>query len=102
MTSERFDAERGPAVIVADVNLAAALLLGGADAAVARQVLRREFLPAGDAVLRLVSESRCSADDCEYLSLARELGVPLVTSDRQVLGGFPGIAVSPNEFVAAS
>ena len=133
-------------MIVADVNLVAALLLGGADAAVARQVLecdpdwaapllwrsefrsvlaaylrqrnlslddawrahelatkllgRHEFLPAGDTVLRLVASSRCSAYDCEYLALAQQLGVPLVTSDKQVLRSFPKVAVTPGRFVA--
>lgn len=45
-------------------------------------------------VLRLVSESACSAYDCEFVALAKQFGVELVTSDRKVLQAFPEIAVS--------
>ena len=46
-----------------------------------------------DLVLELVSASRCSAYDCEFVALALELEVPLVTADRQLLDAFPRIAV---------
>ena len=49
-------------------------------------------------VLELVQQSACSAYDCEFVHLARELGVPLVTSDRKVLRAFRDIAVSPQAF----
>jgi predicted nucleic acid-binding protein len=42
--------------------------------------------------MQLASTNRCSAYDCEFVALARYLGVPLVTEDRQLLEGFPGIA----------
>lgn len=48
-----------------------------------------------------VATSRCSANDCELVALAEELGVPLVTSDRQVLAEFPDLARSPEAFLAA-
>ena len=50
-------------------------------------------------VMRLVSESRCSAYDCEFVALAQQLDVPLVTSDRRILREFPNVAVAPSEFV---
>lgn len=50
-------------------------------------------------VLQLALSSGCSAYDCEFVHLARELDVPMVTSDRQVLRAFPGVAVSMDEFV---
>lgn len=49
-------------------------------------------------VLGLVTGSSCSAYDCEFVALAAELGVPLVTSDREVLAAFPSIAVEVGEF----
>lgn len=59
----------------------------------------REYLVEAAPVLELVARSPCSAYDCEYVALARQLGVPLVTSDRQVLAAFPGTAVSPGHFL---
>jgi predicted nucleic acid-binding protein len=44
------------------------------------------------AVLELATTSTCSPSDCEFVALAQELGVPLVTADRQILRNFPGIA----------
>ncbi len=53
-----------------------------------------------DAVLALADRSGCTAYDCEFVSVAIDLGVPLVTSDRQVLAAFPEVAVSPEAFAA--
>ncbi|MGH2348088.1 MAG: type II toxin-antitoxin system VapC family toxin, partial [bacterium] len=53
----------------------------------------------GERVLQLVASTPCSAYDCEYVALAEELQVRLVTSDREVLRHFPRIAVSPKAFV---
>jgi predicted nucleic acid-binding protein len=44
-------------------------------------------------IMKLAHASGCTAYDCEYVALAQELGVPLVTMDRQVLRAFPDIAV---------
>jgi predicted nucleic acid-binding protein len=49
-------------------------------------------------VLKLAVESRCSAYDCEFVALARELKIPLVTTDRQVLSAFRDTAKSLEEF----
>jgi predicted nucleic acid-binding protein len=49
-------------------------------------------------VLTLAEQSRCSAYDCEFVALAQDLGVPLVTADRHVLKAFPTIAISPAAF----
>jgi predicted nucleic acid-binding protein len=57
------------------------------------QLRGREFEVASERVLQAVSESRCSAYDCEFVALARELGVRLVTSDQQILRDFPRVAV---------
>ncbi|MBW1715932.1 MAG: type II toxin-antitoxin system VapC family toxin [Deltaproteobacteria bacterium] len=50
-------------------------------------------------VLRLAEESSCSAYDCEFVALARDLKVPLVTVDKQILRQFPGDAVSLDDFL---
>jgi predicted nucleic acid-binding protein len=68
--------------------------------AAAEALLRgREYLVESAAVLDLVARSPCSAYACEYVALARQLGVPLVTSDRRILAAFAGTAVSPGDFV---
>ncbi len=63
-------------------------------------VVTRGDLPVEAAqVLSLSYQSGCTAYDCEFVALAQTLGVPLVTSDKQVLKAFPGIAISPTSFV---
>ena len=42
--------------------------------------------------MELVSKSDCSAYDCEFVALARSMGLPLVTEDRSILRDFPGTA----------
>ena len=59
----------------------------------------QEFAVPGERVLALVASSTCSAYDCEYVALAEELAVPLVTADRQLLRAFADRAISPRDFV---
>jgi predicted nucleic acid-binding protein len=49
-------------------------------------------------VLRLAAESTCSAHDCEFVALAKDLDVGLVTTDKQILTQFQGIALSLEPF----
>ncbi len=51
-------------------------------------------------VLRLTESSSCSAYDCQFVALAMELKVTLVTSDREILREFPGVALAPEKFVS--
>jgi predicted nucleic acid-binding protein len=44
-------------------------------------------------VLRLAQESHCSAYDCEFVALAKHLGLKLVTVDKGVLRSFPSLAI---------
>ncbi len=51
-------------------------------------------------VLSLASTSGCSAYDCEFVALAQDLRVRLVTSDRKLLNAFPADTISLDEFVS--
>lgn len=63
-------------------------------------LLGREYEVSSAHVLNLASESTCSAYDCEFVALAKDLRVPLVTVDKQVLRAFPEVAVSLDAFCA--
>ena len=51
------------------------------------------------AVLNLAASSSCSAYDCEFVALAQDLNVPLVTFDKKILAEFEDTAVSPPPFL---
>jgi len=57
-----------------------------------------EFEVNSTQVMSLVSNSSCSAYDCEFIALADDLNVPLVTFDKKILREFPDIAIHPEEF----
>ena len=50
-------------------------------------------------VLSLSHLSGCSAYDCEFVNLAKDLNVPLVTQDKKILHNFPETAISMNQFL---
>jgi predicted nucleic acid-binding protein/plasmid stability protein len=60
--------------------------------------LDREFAVSSRAVLDLVASSACSAYDCEFVALAEEQRVLLITADRQILRDFPRVAMSLEKF----
>jgi predicted nucleic acid-binding protein len=60
----------------------------------------REYPASTDRVLRLAAGSVCSSYDCEFVAVAQDLTVPLVTADRQILRAFPETAVSLDGFLA--
>jgi predicted nucleic acid-binding protein len=67
---------------------------------VAEEAMRgREYAVVSHEVLWLAARSGCSAYDCEYVALAQDLGVRLVTADRALLRAFPSVAVGPEAFV---
>lgn len=65
-----------------------------------RWLTGHEYSVVSRQVLELAHRSGCSAYDCEFVALAQDLEVPLVTNDRQILKAFPTIAVSPSAFTA--
>jgi predicted nucleic acid-binding protein len=60
----------------------------------------RQVIPNSNRVLALAANSTCTAYDCEFVALAEQLGIPLVTADKQLLKAFPNIAVSLEDFVS--
>ena len=62
----------------------------------------REYHVVSHQVLSLAAESTCSAYDCEFVALAKDLGVGLVTTDKQILSQFPDIAQSLHQFTGES
>lgn len=64
-----------------------------------RRFTNRDFAVSSRTVLNLVASSACSAYDCEFVALAEEQRVQLVTLDRQILRNFPRIAVSLGNFI---
>lgn len=58
----------------------------------------REYAMAPETVLALAESSGCPAYQCEYVALALDLGVPLVTADRTLLRAFPKTAMALETF----
>ena len=54
----------------------------------------REYLLRSQHVLQLVSQSTCSAYDCEFVALATQLGAKVVTMDAKLLRAFPRHAIA--------
>lgn len=59
----------------------------------------REYGMTSRPVLELVVSSSCTAYDCEFVALAQDLGVPLLTVDKRVLNQFPQTAIALDDFV---
>ena len=57
----------------------------------------KEYDSVSYEILSLVNNSKCSAYDCEFVALAKQLNVNLVTTDRQILKQFSRVAISLKE-----
>lgn len=70
----------------------------GFDQALATQAEAESLLAGAEyevdsrSVMTLVKDSDCSAYDCEFVVLARQLGISLVTMDGKLLRAFPEVA----------
>ncbi|PKD42773.1 type II toxin-antitoxin system VapC family toxin [Rhodohalobacter barkolensis] len=63
------------------------------------QMKDQQFQVNSVQVLHHVSYSTCSSYDCEFVSLAKDLDLELVTMDNQILQEFPDIAKHPKNVV---
>lgn len=64
-----------------------------------RTMRGREFMVSSNRVLDLAAASGCTAYDCEFVALAQDLGIRLVTADRQILESFPETAIGLDDFL---
>ncbi len=60
----------------------------------------REYDVRSADVLDLAARSGCTAYDCEFIYLAKQMGIPLITSDGKLLTAFPDIAVAMDVFIS--
>lgn len=58
-----------------------------------------EYTVSSENVFQLVKSSNCSAYDCEFVSLAQELKVPLVTADNKILKEFTRYCLPLSSFL---
>ena len=59
----------------------------------------KEYSVNSASIMELVNQSECTAYDCEFVALANDLGISLVTADKKVLNHFPSTAVRLDQFV---
>lgn len=59
-----------------------------------------EYEVSSHQVLRLAASRQCSAYDCEFVALAYDLKIPLVTVDRKIIAQFPDISIFLDAFVS--
>lgn len=62
-------------------------------------MLEHERYVSSNVVLELMSKSTCTTYDCEYVALAKEMNLTLVTFDKDIVRNFPNIAISPLDFI---
>lgn len=60
----------------------------------------REFQVNSTQVLNWVANSKCSAYDCEFIALADDLNIDLITFDKKILSAFPKMATHPEDFIS--
>jgi predicted nucleic acid-binding protein len=60
----------------------------------------REYEISSARIFSLVAGTRCSAYDGEFVALAQDLGLSLVTSDARLLAEFPATTIAMDLFGA--
>ncbi len=61
----------------------------------------QEYEGSSHQVLNLAVSSTCSAYDCEFVVLAKDLGVLLLTVDKQILDQHPDVAIALDDYIGA-
>lgn len=59
-----------------------------------------EFEVNSTQIMSFIMKSSCSAYDCEFVALADDLNIPLITFDKKIIREFPDFAISPKTFVS--
>lgn len=65
-----------------------------------RQMKDQMYQVNSSQVYILVNKSDCSSYDCEFISLAEELNIKLITMDKQILRSFPELAAHPSDIIS--
>lgn len=65
------------------------------------QMKEREFHVNSVQVYNLADKSACSSYDCEFVSLAEDLNMKLITMDKQILRSFPEQSAKPSDVIAS-
>lgn len=65
------------------------------------QMNEREFHVNSTQVYSLANKSNCSSFDCEFISLAEELDIKLITMDKQILHSFPSLSANPSDVITS-
>lgn len=63
------------------------------------QMKEREFHVNSVQVYNLADKSDCSSCDCEFISLAEDLDIKLITMDKQILRSFPDRTSRPLDII---
>lgn len=63
------------------------------------QMKEREFHVNSFQVYDLAAKSNCSSYDCEFISLAEDLDIKLITMDKQILRTFPNRSSKPSDLI---
>ncbi|MGB8212468.1 MAG: type II toxin-antitoxin system VapC family toxin [Anaerolineales bacterium] len=65
----------------------------------AQRLLRgKEYSVTPSHALELAVTSTCTTYDCEFVALAQDLGIKLVTMDKQILTQFPGATIALDKY----
>jgi len=63
------------------------------------QMKEREFHVNSIQVYNMADKSNCSSYDCEFIALAEDLDIKLITMDKQILHSFPERSFQPLEVI---